>query len=65
MDVPLAGLPGAALPEQSVAGRGPAALPPARVIRSWESEYVVRCFLLCEAIQLAVTYNLALTKSVG
>lgn len=45
MDVPLAGLPGAAPPEHSAASRGPTALPPARVIKSWESEHVVRCCL--------------------
>ena len=43
MDVPLAGLPGAAPPDHTAASRGPMALPPARVTKSWESEYVVCC----------------------
>ncbi|KAL3136710.1 hypothetical protein ABBQ38_005943 [Trebouxia sp. C0009 RCD-2024] len=41
MDVPLSGLPGAAPSEQGALNRGPAALPPARVLKSWESDHVV------------------------
>ena len=55
MDVPLAGLPGAASPEHSAASRGPMALPPARVIKSWESEHVVCCcFVLSLHIESAL-----------
>lgn len=70
MDVPLAGLPGAAPPEHSAASRGPMALPPARVIKSWESEHVVcRCFVVCMHVELALLicheeeYNMALRRN--
>jgi len=42
MDVPLAGLPGTAAGEaQAAAPRGLSAPPPARVLRSWDSEHTV------------------------
>ena len=42
MDVPLAGLPVAAAGEaQAAAPRGLSAPPPARVLRSWDSEHTV------------------------
>ena len=70
MDVPLAGLPGAAPPEHSAASRGPMALPPARVIKSWESEHVVcRCFVVCMHVEFALLicheeeYNMALRRN--